>query len=449
MNTILLIFFFKFTLINFLMICPFTKVLLFFLVVFSFFNVSKLQAQLFSPINIPGMELWLTGDSVQILSGNLVSKCYDLSGKANNAVQNNISQQPFSISSILNNHKVIRFDGINDFMAFNSIDSIRTCFIVLKHATGTSIDYPPILGHSIYYDFIGNAGTLLTNVSYISPYILAGEIRMNSITVNPAIDLKPTNYSILTIHSTDNLRAEYITNDRNSFGYWNGDYAEIILYNRPLLNLETDTIEQYLRFKYAPPIDLGPPISLVCDTFATLTLPDYFSNILWSTGDTTNSITLFQSDTISVQATDVFGFQSSDTIILTTFQNKFSFNMISDSVSCGSSVFWSTGLDSLNYSFLWNNGATTSYLNIDSTSNYSVTATDTSGCSITSEIISILIDSFPTQTTLGIDKIVCQGAIIGLETGIGATSYLWNTNDTTAQIVIDTTGNYGYTLKTP
>ncbi|MGB0888598.1 MAG: PKD domain-containing protein, partial [Vicingaceae bacterium] len=58
------------------------------------------------------------------------------------------------------------------------------------------------------------------------------------------------------------------------------------------------------------------------------------------------------------------------------------------------------------------------------------------------DTITIVVDSFPSQTTLGLDKTICQGASIGLTSNTNPNSYVWSTNDTTAQITINTAGQY-------
>ena len=120
-------------------------------------------------------------DSV-IKNSNKVNLWTDKSGNNNNALQNDTSKQPVFIDNVLNNKPVIRFDGIDDFMSFNEITNIRSCFFVVKHATGSQ-NYTPMLGHSVYYDFHGGLGTLLFHAQPYVANVINGQGFINSVSV--------------------------------------------------------------------------------------------------------------------------------------------------------------------------------------------------------------------------------------------------------------------------
>jgi hypothetical protein len=94
------------------------------------------QAQL--PV-ISGLKLWLRGDAGVLTSGSSVTNWLDQSGNGNNATQGTGANQPTVVSGALNGLPVVRFDGINDWLAadgvtsvFGGNDSANTVFVVMK-----------------------------------------------------------------------------------------------------------------------------------------------------------------------------------------------------------------------------------------------------------------------------------------------------------------------------
>ncbi|PIY02613.1 MAG: hypothetical protein COZ21_13250, partial [Bacteroidetes bacterium CG_4_10_14_3_um_filter_31_20] len=244
----------------------------------------------FLPLQIAGLKLWLSSDSVALHS-DTVQTWYDISGNNNNAFQTDTSKQPFwfNSSSVLNNNPVIRFDGINDFLQFTSgISNIRTAFFIVKHSTGNQ-GVSPLLGDISTYDWYSGYSTTLFNSDYTSPYIQQGSCFVNSQSVNPMAILKPMEYIILSVITTGNVNASNIANDRNS-SFWMGDFAEIILYDTVLSNSERIQVENYLRYKYSPPVNLGPDIVAngFCDT--TIHAGVRFTNYVWNTGNVEDTL---------------------------------------------------------------------------------------------------------------------------------------------------------------
>jgi PKD repeat protein len=214
---------------------------------------------------------------------------------------------------------------------------------------------------------------------------------------------------------------------------------EIFAFNDTITDSLRTILYNYLHYKYAPPINLGANIYApnFCDT--VLYAGKRFTNHQWQDNSNSDSLIITETGWYSVTATDIFGFQSTDSI----FVQFPTINQLTNNTICqGNSILWNTNLSNSTYNFEWNDSSTDSSLTISQPGDYWVKVTDSLGCFKYSDTITIAIDSFPTQTTLGIDKTVCQGATIGLEVGNNVVSYLWNTNDTTAQITIDTAGTY-------
>ena len=74
----------------------------------------------------PDLKIWLTADSALADSNGLVSNWPDASGNNHDFYQNSISQQPIlSSSHYFAHNSVLNFDGSNDNLQNNIIDSIN------------------------------------------------------------------------------------------------------------------------------------------------------------------------------------------------------------------------------------------------------------------------------------------------------------------------------------
>ena len=387
------------------------------------------------------------GDSILTSTFPIVDQLYDLSTNNNHAVQIDNNTKPTIIVNGLNGHNVIHFDGIDDFLVFNEIDNVRTAFWVLEEDIAATLNFRSLFGHSsTYTHFLRSLTDKFIFGAATSPFIVNGETRLNSMLINGSSTIMPTDYSIISQITKGNTIISNFSSDRLLSGrVWHGNIAEIIVYSDSLTDTERTSIENYLRYKYFPadyqqPVNLGSDINSInkfCDTL--IDAGSSYVEYLWSTGDTTQILSVNNSGEYYVAVKDIYGYISRDTIQV-TFPT---INQLTNNTICqGNSIPWNTNLSNSTYNFEWNDSSTDSLLTISQPGDYWVKVTDSLGCFKYSDTITITVDSFPTQTTLGIDKTVCQGATIGLEVGNNVISYLWNTNDTTAQITIDTAGIY-------
>ena len=77
-----------------------------------------------------------------------------------------------------------------------------------------------------------------------------------------------------------------------------------------------DQITTYLMDRYNPPINLGKDLLIsygFCDTLIGAE-KDIYKSYLWSTGDTTHTISINETGTYWLQVEDVFGRVSIDTL---------------------------------------------------------------------------------------------------------------------------------------
>jgi hypothetical protein len=135
------------------------------------------------------------------------------------------------------------------------------------------------------------------------------------------------------------------------------------------------------------------PVRAICSgNPVTLTADAGFAQYLWSTGETTRSITVMQPGTYNVFVSDDAGCSgtSADMVIVKkeTPAPRISLSL-PDSILCeGESIVLTvTG----NYSkYMWSTGEETPSVTITRSGSYFVTVTDEAGCTATSEIMTIL-----------------------------------------------------------
>lgn len=169
----------------------------------------------------------------------------------------------------------------------------------------------------------------------------------------------------------------------------------------------------------------------------TLTLdPGISGTYLWSTGDTTATITVNTSGLYSVQV-------SNAPCILTSSINLNVnptpiIDLGSDTLLCPGAIL-SLDAQNLGSIYQWNTGATTQTISADSPDTYSVAVTSIHNCI---NFDSIVI-AYAQDIDLGTNQSLCDlsGEII-LDAGNPEASYFWNTGDTTQTITVNSAGVY-------
>lgn len=400
----------------------------------------------FAPPAISGLYLWLRGKDV-VLNGNSVGSWIDMSGNNYDATQGTANKQPAHLSSVaeLNGKPALYFDGTNDEMQGLLMPGIDTSslsiFIVARNDTvtgyrcmltfngyvsGLTIGKMNDAGSFVYYQNSSYFNSQNTNDCSNSgtPYRIYSVIKSihtnSKLYVNSNLRNASANASLINAFTNAAYKIGYFN---GNFNFWKGDIAEIIVYKSALSDSSRQTIENYLRRKYAPPVYLGRDIEIpygLCDT--VLDAGARFTNYLWNTGDTTQTLNVIQSGTYSVTVTDIFGFISSDTI-----QVNIPYFITHDTAFClGDSILYSVNMGN-DYSYLWlPDSVTTNSCVIKQTGEYSITVFDTLGCHRT-KYFTVAADPFAETATLGPDRKICRGEYIGLLSGAQeAVSYQWS-----------------------
>lgn len=346
------------------------------------------------PNQIAGLSLWLRADTNYVLSGSDVSQWNDCSGNNNNASQNVSASKPLWLGNILNGNPVLNFDGLNDFFNGSIISNINnsslSIFIVANGLAYNGSNASPLFGINCYPNqFYFSRSSISQSLNILNTDVYGNGL-MSTINSLPntgfsykIFEYLKSIYNISHIYvngtfsdSTANgLQVGAFTNGNYYIGlgnggcyidYYHGNIAEIIIYTHPLTDNERISIERYLRFKYAAQINLGSDIIIPYGFNNTsLNAHNGFTNYLWQDGSTDSTLIINKSGTYLVQANDLFGYLSKDTITVTYPETKLNYQN-DTSICLGSNLLLKSVIKHKDkYSFLWSNGATDSVLNVN------------------------------------------------------------------------------------
>jgi gliding motility-associated-like protein len=153
----------------------------------------------------------------------------------------------------------------------------------------------------------------------------------------------------------------------------------------------------------------GNTVSRLIITGVTLESNLNLSSIIWSTGETTNSINVSPTQTTQYYCTVSNGISSCKDSVTVTVSDIGTFNPLQDTTKvCGASATLDAGVGFASYS--WNTGATTQFITPTASGKYIVTVSNASGCkAIDSTYISIV-----NANILNNDTTICKGSSIKL-----------------------------------
>lgn len=166
------------------------------------------------------------------------------------------------------------------------------------------------------------------------------------------------------------------------------------------------------------------------------------TNYLWSTGATTQSITVTTSGNYTVDVTDgnTCTVTSAPVVITVTSTPTAVITATGPTAFCaGESV---TLTATTGNSYLWSNGATSQSITVNSTGSFNVLVAFPGGCSSTSANTQVTVNPSPTVSVSPVgSQSLCDGDSITLS-ATGGTSYMWSNGATTADLVVTTAGTY-------
>ncbi|HEX2831633.1 MAG TPA: hypothetical protein VHW00_01385 [Thermoanaerobaculia bacterium] len=181
-------------------------------------------------------------------------------------------------------------------------------------------------------------------------------------------------------------------------------------------------------------------------TSTTLTATDGYTSYAWSNGMTGASITVSDSATLTVTATDANGCSAtSDSYVVT--ENA----VVAKPTISGAQTFCngtSTTLTaSAGYaSYAWSNGMTGASITVQDTIIVTVTATNSNGCSATSDAFTTTERAALTKPSISGPSSFCPGTTATLTAPAGYVSYVWSNGMSGASITVSAAATYTVTV---
>ncbi|MBI9017724.1 MAG: immunoglobulin domain-containing protein [Phycisphaerae bacterium] len=238
------------------------------LILFLFYAVSG-SALAVAPVT-DGLVMQLEADAITGLSDGEAITVWPAS-----AGSDAVAAGPTSViykTNVINGLPVVRFDGFGGYVNFTPIDDIRTVFWVVKEdADVNNIDqgqWRHLLNRDGAAGFHrGTVAQSTDNYCAIisnewgggvgsgegSDRVRNGVVQINADTVDPLTTSVPRDLSIIFIQTSDVLGANNFSWDdaQGAIRSWDGDLAELLIYNRVLTTAEIRNVGSYLAEKYA------------------------------------------------------------------------------------------------------------------------------------------------------------------------------------------------------
>jgi hypothetical protein len=222
-----------------------------------------------SPIPMTGLEGWWKADAITgLVDADPIGTWMDVSGNGRSATQGTASQKPTYRTSVVNGKPVVRFDGVDDVLshlAMPDFGDAYTVLVVSRTAAGSTGGYVFDLATGVQLAgfglttldnqeiWRGTDSVGLQQAQYVADLRGAFHCRAG---INAGTQLAyfvdgvsraTAAYTAPNPSTLDRIAIGQTTQAGSSF---NGDIAELIIYNRALSDAEREQVEDYLMAKF-------------------------------------------------------------------------------------------------------------------------------------------------------------------------------------------------------
>lgn len=230
-----------------------------------------------SPTNISDCVLWLDAGQGVTESGGVISEWADQSSASNDLTQATAAHQPALISDAVNSKSAVSFakgatdPDDNDFLSNSALqlDTTVTLFFVIK-PDGPLDSSQRFAGHYGNGAFRFNSGkasiwTSGGNADLSTPLPSTGEFQIIAYRFNSNVQISINGSDfVVTISSASMDNSDFVIGGvANSslspnYGSFDGDFAEIIVYDKVLTDADFNRVGYYLAEKYNLSTDFIP-----------------------------------------------------------------------------------------------------------------------------------------------------------------------------------------------
>jgi hypothetical protein len=242
-----------------------------------------------APVPRTGLSVWLRSDFGVVTSGSSVNTWVDLSGSGNNGTQGTTAKQPTVVSSAINGRNGIKFNGTTQNLAlptgFASFTG-STIFIVAQPNAVTAgarlidlgngatsnnilIQEPTSTG-AAFYIYNAASPTSVTSSSALTLkqfHLLEVVDSGTTATIYTDGVLGATSAAMNTINNVSRAN-NFIGQSSSGTNFYNGQIAELLVYNVTLTADQIADVEAYIaaRYQIAAQVPVAPIVSVATST---------------------------------------------------------------------------------------------------------------------------------------------------------------------------------------
>lgn len=232
------------------------------------YSASVIATTMTSGTDMPltGMELWLKADcGVNVNSSGRAVAWQDQSGNGNNATQTTINYQPTLTANALNGFPVVSFINSGNYFNLPNLMNGATSgeiFIVVQAASATPSNAPGLFqfGSGIGGCYPNNSGVITENFGSTTTYTVGtpplGIAQYGLYDVSSQSGLWTARMDSVTLLTSTTNSVAFNSSPHlghNGSSGFNGEVAEVIVYNSVVTAAQRATVAQYLAQKYNLP----------------------------------------------------------------------------------------------------------------------------------------------------------------------------------------------------